>query len=816
MKSRLLSILCTAVLLVPFSIAVNAASSAPPNLLRNPGFEDPQGWLTNWTVEDLNHNGPPYHYRLDHRGTGHGDARPRTGQNAIEVYGDGTRRTVLWQTVELEPGRYRLAAWGRSNGNSDLCRLQFRLGEQAVTVPAIAERYRYYYADFMIERPGPYQVGFHSVSLGAALDDLSLTRLPANGAPEAPYLYLDLCPISPARSQGTQTYFRGQRQWMNCTVSCTDPSRLRRPILRLEIPEEVQVTGFNEEVLRLWAYPGSTGLPVREDSVRIRGKIHRQLRIDLPRFVNGPAAPVGFGGFWVEVPGGRPATLRAFLEDDGRPVSEEAILLEPVDPPQRILAPSRYKIVAYCVQGWTMSLPERLEVLPLQFAQMGMNVWSDYGLVPPPEQLEPGREEQVRGRAFEEGYAREFWGNHSNLLETTGYIRKLEELDLPEEEGIFQVGADGQVHRGFFSLRYAAQGGRAWLATAVDGHVYAVRRPREIGLPYRYTGFITDALEGLPVSFDSTTLADFARVKGLDPGAVTVASVQGELALPWASYNMSLYAQVAHRWAAALREVDPHHVVVNTLGSFGPAGSGSLPLTEQMEWARGFDYTMPQWYATNFYGDAYYAILQQGLAVKVYGRENGYADVIPLLNQTMGAGINDPEAVRFHLFDLVSASPVVKGVGYFIATNIFADARLMSGMAAVHALLAEVEDYYALGVRADSLAAYRPVGPPPPRIHGIDLEGLDAEFVPEVRTTVRVHRLNEGKRLALLTVVSHCNQGIGERGLIALDLAGLVGDPRGKVVIDHLTGRRQPLTAEVQVDTRKSHSLALLEIATYP
>ncbi|MFA6107986.1 MAG: hypothetical protein WDA75_04365 [Candidatus Latescibacterota bacterium] len=812
MKSGLLSLLCPTLLLIPFFAVVAAASSAPPNLLRNPGFEESEGWLAGWTVEDLNHNGPPYHYRLDDRGTGHGDARPRTGQNAIEVYGDGARRTILWQTVELEPGRYRLAAWGRSNGNSDLCRLQLRLGEQSVTVPAIAERYRFYYADFEVERPGSYQAGFHSVSLGAALDDLSLVRLPANGAPEAPYLYLDLCPTSPVRSNGTQTFFRGQRQWVNCTVSCTDPSRLRRPILRLEAPEEVRVTGFNEEVLRLWAYPGSTDTPVREEKIEGRDGPSRQFVVALPRFISGPGAPVGFGGFWIEVPNGRPAVLRAFLEDDGRPVSEEVIRLEPVDPPRRIIAPKRYRVVAYCVQGWTMSLPERLEVLPQQFAQMGMNVWSDYGLVPPPEQPEPGREEQVRARAFEEGCVREFWGNHSNLLETTGYVRKLEELGLPEEGGMFQVGADGQVHRGHFSLRYAAQGGPAWLATAMHGHTYAVRRPQEIGLPYRYTGFITDGLEGIPVSFDSLTLADFARAKGIDRDAVTVAALQGELALPWASYNMRLYAEVAHRWAEALKEVDPEQLAVNTLGSFGPAGAGALPLTEQMEWARGFDYTMPQWYATNFYGDAYYAILQQGLAQKVYGKENGYADVIPLLNQTMGAGINDPEAVRFHLFDLVSASPVVKGVGYFIATNIFADARLMAEMAAVHALLAEVEEYYALGAKADSLATFQPTGPPPPRQRGIDLEGLDAEFVPEVHTTVRVHRLDEGNRLALLTVVSHCNQGIGERGTITLDLAGLVGDPRGKTVVDRLTGRRHPLSAEVQVDTRKSHSLALLEI----
>ena len=790
----------------------NAEAAEPRNILRNPGFEDRTGWLTGWTVEDLNHNGPPYHYRLDGLGTGHGDARPRTGHNAIEVYGDGARRTALWQTVDLEPGRYRLAAWARSNGNADLCRIQLSLGEQSATVPAIAERYRYYYADFRVDTAGPRRVSFGSVSLGAALDDLSLTSLPETGTPQAPYLYLDLCPSSPARSNGRQTYFRGQRQWVNFTVSCTDTSRLRRPLLWLQVPAEVSLTGLNEGLLQTWSYPDEAGPCVLEDSLGRDHHRRRELLVDLPRFVNGPGAPVSFGGFWVEVRSARTALLHCALIDDGRVVSRETIRLLPVDPPPRPVSPQRYKVVAYCVQGWTMSLPDRLASLPRLFGLTGMNVWSDYGLAPPPTQRSPGAEEQVRAQACTEGYAREFWGNHSNLLETTGYIRQLADLHLPEEPGMFAVRADGQTDRSRFSLRYAANRGAAWLATAVDGHCYALRRPADIGLPYRITGFITDALEGIPVSYDSTTLADFAASQEMDPAQVTIARLQGEWASRWASYNMGLYTRVARNWAAALRQTDSSVVTVNTLGSFGPAGAGGLPLAEQMAWAHDFDYTMPQWYATNFYGDVYYTELQRGLEQQVYGKENGYADVIPLLNQTMGAGINDPNAVRFCLFDQVSASPVIKGIGYFIATNIFADARLMSDMAAVHGLLAQVEDYYALGTRADSLATFRRVGPPPAPIHGIDLEGLDAVFVPEVRTSVRVHRLPGPKRLALLTVISHCNQGVGERGMLHLNLAPLVGTSTGKVLVDRLSGRHQPLRAEVEVDTRQSHCLAMLEI----
>ncbi len=289
-------------------------------------------------------------------------------------------------------------------------------------------------------------------------------------------------------------------------------------------------------------------------------------------------------------------------------------------------------------------------------------------------------------------------------------------------------------------------------------------------------------------------------------------NLQGKLNPLWISYNNELYALVVRNFAEALHKVDPNAMVVNTHGDFGPGGAHSLPRKEQMEWAKYADITMPQWYGMREYSFEYDDLIIQGDTEKLYGKVNGYTDVIPLLNVSMGAGLEDPMNFRFKMFDFISTSPAVKGVGYYVGTNAFTDGKYMVQMSGVHTLLADVEEYYAKGARADSAATFaqQPGGVQP--IVGMDEQGQQMTVTPEVATAVRVHTLGSGGRAALLTVISHCNRGVGESGTIRLDLRRLGVDPARYVLIDHIGQTVAPLTATVAVDTTK-HNMALLEIA---
>ena len=84
-----------ACLLAAATLALPAC--AAPNLLTNPGFEDAAGWLHGWTVERADPAGELYYYHLRAGGGGHGDARPRTGAHALEIYSPNTclRQSVM-------------------------------------------------------------------------------------------------------------------------------------------------------------------------------------------------------------------------------------------------------------------------------------------------------------------------------------------------------------------------------------------------------------------------------------------------------------------------------------------------------------------------------------------------------------------------------------------------------------------------------------------------------------------------------------------------------------------------------------------------
>ncbi len=454
-------------------VLVVTAAQAQENLLTNPGFEDARGWKNGWTIEETTNTGAPYVYRIGPMGGGHGTARPYTGSSAIEIY-SSDRITRLSQSVQLAPGTYRLSAWGRNNGNSgDNAGLRVSLGDRTVTVPVLSDRYRQYYADFDIAATGMYEAAFVSVSLGDALDDISLTRVERGAANPIPYLYFDLSPTSEERSAGLQYYIKGQRQWVNFTVSTTDPRRLDLPVIRFWVPQQVVVSGFNHNLLKALK-PNkldAANAVLTVTSETLDGKVYNVYSMPVIRFVGGFDRPTSWGGFWVYVPEGSEQTIGVELMDGGRLISQESIRLTPVAPPSRQVTPKLYKIVSYDVQDWKTSLPERLETLPGQFAMMGLNVWSEYQMTRLNAEAAPTAEDQVMAKAARDYGVKEFWPNYSQLLDSA---QETDRWGVPErysDPDMHVVAADGTVELGTYNMRYAANNGprgssRLWQLTS--------------------------------------------------------------------------------------------------------------------------------------------------------------------------------------------------------------------------------------------------------------------------------------------------------------------------------------------------------------
>lgn len=798
-------------LVVLFGFLLQAQASAN-NLLLNPGFEDPKMWSHAWSIENIASSAAPYVYHLTANGGGHSQAQPHGGDHAIEIY-SSDRVTRLSQIVNLGTGVYRLSAWARNNGASIGPQLQLSVGDKSIIVPVLSDRYRQYFADFEVAQPGPQRVAFVSKTRGLALDDLALAPLRPD-QPTPPYLFFDLSPTSQERSEGVQYYFRGQKQWVNFTVSTTAPKLVKNPALRLTVPVGVTISGFNTILLQRWKRPEQTDTTLKVSQVQQAKKTFRVFEVPIPRFVNGDAQPLSFGGFWVSVPDGKDKTLMVDLLVGGNVISSNTVELKALDPPARLATPKSLKIIFYSVQDWKMSATDRLEALPRQFSLMGGNVWSDYQIIHDETPITPGEDELVRNRAAKEFGVKAFWPNFSALLETGDGISAWRSMaNQYHDPDMFFTSAAGTINSREYNLRYTAENGAAWKNSALRAYQRTLKRPEEIGLSYRNSGFITDALEGVPLSYDKTTLAEFAKEVGLNPVAVTVADLRGPLQKQWKAYNMKLYAQTAENLAQALRHIYPKVNVVNTANSYGPFGMDELSLAEQASWATAFDFTMPQWYAMGFYGGHYYSELKRGLQEKVYGRTNDHAYVIPLLNLSMGTGIELANNLRFKVFDLLSASREVKGVGYYIGTNAFADARTMLDLSRLHTILAGVEEYYTVGqLDASGAVTFEPKPMNIAPQAAIDAEGKQAIITPRVETTVRVHHLGRKGRIVLVTIISHCNQGVGEKGYLHLNLRKLGVRSGRDVIFDHLTGKTIAMTNMMSVDTNLTGNMALLEI----
>jgi hypothetical protein len=138
----------------------------------------------------------------------------------------------------------------------------------------------------------------------------------------------------------------------------------------------------------------------------------------------------------------------------------------------------------------------------------------------------------------------------------------------------------------------------------------------------------------------------------------------------------------------------------------------------------------------------------------------------------------------------------------------------MVGLSKVHTLIADIEDYYADGVRADNLVSVSKAAGEETLIQGMDLEGKQVMLKPDVTNRVRVHMLAKKGRIALITVLSYSNQGVGSKITLHVNTKMLPKGGKGLMLIDRLSGKRQPLTDKIAVDTNKTRNAAVYEIGT--
>ena len=250
--------------------------------------------------------GELYYYHLRAGGGGHGDARPRTGAHALEIY---SPNTCLRQSVTLSPGTYRLSAWARNNGDSGGPRLILALGEQQRRVPVLSDRYRRYYADFTVETAGTQRVQLVSTSLGIAVDDLALERLEGEPEPPLPYLFIDLQPSGGERSANVQTYLRDEAV-VDLTISCIDSQRPASPSWRSGAGDSAPLRDQREAAAQLAPVPACPG---HRHTTRDTDEAGARLPVtaSLPPFRQRHREPGGFGGFFVEVPPANGRSLRS-------------------------------------------------------------------------------------------------------------------------------------------------------------------------------------------------------------------------------------------------------------------------------------------------------------------------------------------------------------------------------------------------------------------------------------------------------------------------------------------------------------------------
>lgn len=671
--------------------------------------------------------------------------------------------------------------------------------------------YRQYCLDFDVKEANEDLLKVTVSEGGVALDDFSLVALEDGAEPRA-QVFFDLLPASYSRSRGFQACLANQLQWVNFSISGVNTRKFRNPTIAFYVPSNAEFQGINSDLLeRMGAKRAGENLV----EVTPFGAGGRRYTFPLPKLADDRA--IDFGGVWVKIPSDTIANMRVEVEDDGEVLFAQDLVLFAIDEPEHYATPQKVLTVAYHVQSRKQSPLEREDALPRQFRMMGFNVWSDYGLSDSQAPVtEISENERVRIKAANDYGIRNFWPNFASFFQTEGGVHYKNLAHNLNEQDCFVVDPGGKVDRSQFNMRYVTSKGLSWQNSVMTAYKETLARPQKAGLPYRNTGFINDGLEVLVFSYDETTLRDFAKRAEIARDSFTKEDLQKRLNKEWTSYNLELYTECVKLWKNELNSVSPSAITVNTAGTFGPFRLEKHGINDRMRWGQEVTYQMPQWYGPfRYYGSHFSNELRSGLEKKVYGSHNGFADVIPLIQVSQGSNLDQPEAIRFKIFDFLSTSPIVKGIGFYIASHAFSDALTMVGISRATTLISEVEDYYIDGASRPELVKFISKGKPP-LVDTLDKNGNAIRETASVESSVRLHTLSDRGRVALITVVSHCNSGrIGQEGMLRIS-PGLFEDyqnPESELVLlDHLNKKLIPFSTEIAIDTGKTGNMILLEI----
>ena len=786
-------------------LLVSAWNADAANLLKNPGFEDPKNWTGHWKIENLKGTIRPYYYKLDSNGGGHADAKPNSGKTAIEIYCDNNSRTRLSQKVSLKPGKYRFGIHVRTNGASHKPQIELSAGKVKETFYVISKHYRFYYLDFEVKTASDIEVGVIPREGGMAFDDASLQAFPLDR--ESPYLFFDLYPVT---SWGNvRHYFTGQLQWIDFALTCIDRKRYSgKGTMHISCPEDVSLEGLNVALLNRWKPKSVPEIKVVRKNVVRQGKKYIDYSFTIPRFTSGYSNPLDFGGFWVRPRTDSPGIISIRLEDKGKTVYSTDITLKPLTPPGNYI-PKRLISLCYHVQWWRQSLAARLEAVPPQFLLMGFNAWNDYMVLPTQRKDQPTQDEAVMLRAYKDYGIRKFYFTFSELYQTRHHYP-----DLSNKTGEKDVYAVNNTGRKMYNMRFMASNGKAWRDSALDYWYQLARRPSVIGLP-PYTGVINNAMEEMVISYDPATLADFAAERNLPLKDLTIAHLNGKYRTEWMMYNQRHFNRICTLWAQKMKEASPGILTGNSLGPFGPRNSRNLLPAPRIGWAeRYYDYKLPQLYHT--LGSGYLDRLNAGEKARLYGKENGYADMLPILLISMGELLHDPAHLRYMVFDILSHTAQVKGFCYYMGTYAFADAKIMLDISRINSLTARLEDYFIDGKKTPGLTSF--VSQTKDKtIRTMDAAGYTAMGKLKVKTETCLHLLNRNGRIALVTVFSRSNPPVfsyGDTGVLRFNLPRILPDKNRENyrIIDWLHGKILTCQPQLQLDTGKDGHLAVFEI----
>gem|GEM_PF-3457087 len=797
-------------------IGVNLSAN---NLVQNPGFEDQAGYLNKWIVRDANGGTNTYHYHLTKAGGGHGPAGAYSGNHAIEIY-SAERITNLAQGIEImQAGRYRVSFYARPNGATFQSQLNIKLDNQERNVVIVSQAWRQYFVDFDLSKPAKTELIFKSRASGIAIDDISLNLASGNG--ETGQIFCDLYPSSPARSKNIQYYFPGIKQWVNYALSCSQMPKMDiAPTLNFIIPKEVKAEGFNLPFVMKHFRPAQVKeMELTTSETKLNGVEAICYSFPMPALYKGIAEST-YPGFWVSSETAAVFPMQVVIKSGDKVIFEAMWQLQPVEIPKEYASPKRIKSICYPVQNLRMDLESRLAAVPRLFSIAGFNVWSDYGLCPVNGNSKLADYEQVEKKAHDEYNINNFWPNFGtmDLVDCNVFYKVSGEKD--NVAGKYKVDANGVENPNEYSAFYMANGGKDWVNSCISSWVNTVKRGEKIGVPYN--GAIQDGMEWLFISFDAVTLDDFAMKYNIPRPNLTSKLIKEKYNLQWTKYNLALYSKIYAIWSSAIKAAKPDTYVLNTHKDFGPGGSTALSVAEQMTWVnKDIDATMPQWYDTKIFHDYYTSgPIKKGFDAKLYGKVNNSCEVIPLLLGGVEYFLADEILNKHRIFDLLSLNDrknniVLPGFGLFYeAGSFYVDAETVREISRINTLVAKAEDYYLDGIRQDQCASFERTGNLP-MIETLNDAGVQVKVPAQTTTIPRVHQLLQGKRIALITVVTYSNASTGDDGNLKINIGKLANLSDNVSIIDYQTGKIIPVKSReivIPVKTIDSGNINLFEV----